>query len=152
MQNDYLVHHGIKGQKWGIRRFQNPDGTRTALGKKRERENHVDHDELIKSTDPNKLYKNKDQLSDKELQDRLNRLRNEQALQDMAKKEKKTYTGKKASGKVLNKVGEKTAEALAVAAVAAGKKVVIPFLATAGTMAIASIIASSDPYSKLWLV
>ena len=35
---DYLAHHGIKGQKWGIRRFQNVDGTRTAAGKRRERE------------------------------------------------------------------------------------------------------------------
>lgn len=30
-----LYHHGIKGQKWGVRRFQNPDGTLTADGKKR---------------------------------------------------------------------------------------------------------------------
>lgn len=29
----YLVHHGIKGQKWGVRRYQNPDGTLTAEGK-----------------------------------------------------------------------------------------------------------------------
>lgn len=30
-----LYHHGIKGQKWGIRRFQNPDGSLTAAGQKR---------------------------------------------------------------------------------------------------------------------
>ena len=30
-----LCHHGIKGQKWGVRRYQNEDGTLTALGKKR---------------------------------------------------------------------------------------------------------------------
>jgi hypothetical protein len=30
-----LYHHGIKGQKWGMRRFQNPDGTLTEAGKKR---------------------------------------------------------------------------------------------------------------------
>lgn len=31
----YLVHHGIKGQKWGLRRFQNEDGTLTAEGRER---------------------------------------------------------------------------------------------------------------------
>lgn len=30
-----LYHHGIKGQKWGVRRFQNPDGSLTEAGKKR---------------------------------------------------------------------------------------------------------------------
>ena len=30
-----LYHHGIKGQKWGIRRFQNEDGTLTAEGRQR---------------------------------------------------------------------------------------------------------------------
>lgn len=32
---NYLVHHGILGQKWGVRRFQNSDGTLTEAGKKR---------------------------------------------------------------------------------------------------------------------
>lgn len=32
---DYLYHHGIKGQKWGVRRFQKKDGTLTSEGKKR---------------------------------------------------------------------------------------------------------------------
>lgn len=35
MNKTYLVHHGIKGQRWGVRRFQNEDGTLTELGKKR---------------------------------------------------------------------------------------------------------------------
>jgi hypothetical protein len=30
-----LFHHGIKGMKWGVRRYQNPDGTLTSEGKKR---------------------------------------------------------------------------------------------------------------------
>lgn len=31
----YLAHHGIRGQKWGVRRFQNSDGSLTDAGKKR---------------------------------------------------------------------------------------------------------------------
>ena len=31
----YLAHHGVKGQRWGVRRFQNPDGSLTEKGKRR---------------------------------------------------------------------------------------------------------------------
>ena len=33
--SDILVHHGIKGQRWGVRRYQNPDGSLTAAGRNR---------------------------------------------------------------------------------------------------------------------
>lgn len=32
---DELYHHGIKGMRWGVRRFQNEDGTLTAQGRQR---------------------------------------------------------------------------------------------------------------------
>ena len=47
IENDYweneLKHHGILGQKWGVRRFQNPDGSLTPAGMKR-RAQQIDKD------------------------------------------------------------------------------------------------------------
>lgn len=34
MDNE-LMHHGVKGQRWGVRRYQNKDGSLTAAGRKR---------------------------------------------------------------------------------------------------------------------
>lgn len=59
-----LAHHGIKGQKWGVRRFQNPDGTYTNLGKERRNETRYsgkitsDIDEIVKKYDLRKDYPN----------------------------------------------------------------------------------------------
>lgn len=35
MENNELKHHGVKGQKWGVRRYQNKDGTLTPKGRSR---------------------------------------------------------------------------------------------------------------------
>ena len=133
--NDYLMHHGIKGQKWGVRRFQNPDGTRTAAGKNREKENRIDHDKLVKSTDAKALYENRGQLSDRELQDRLNRLRNEQELKRMADN---SSNGKSTAKKILKDNGKELAKelsknAMRAGAIAAGKIIVkksLPIIAS----------------------
>ena len=41
-ESDYLIHYGIKNQRWGERRYQNPDGTLTTEGKERYRKDGVD--------------------------------------------------------------------------------------------------------------
>ena len=35
LKNGELIHYGVKGQKWGVRRYQNKDGSLTTEGKKR---------------------------------------------------------------------------------------------------------------------
>lgn len=49
MNNYELYHHGILGMHWGIRRFQNEDGTLTEAGKKRYREASKDAKEYARA-------------------------------------------------------------------------------------------------------
>ena len=76
--NETLYHHGILGQKWGIRRFQNKDGSYTEEGKRRR------HDDGW--SDDYKEYKsiskkNVKQMSNKELKKVNERARLEQEYQ-----------------------------------------------------------------------
>lgn len=53
-----LYHHGIKGMRWGIRRYQNKDGTLTAAGKR--------HKEVVDGTDgKNPIEKHRQKLIQK---------------------------------------------------------------------------------------
>lgn len=52
-----LSHHGVKGQKWGVRRYQNKDGSLTYAGKQRALKTQYRYDEFAKDTKNKKYYK-----------------------------------------------------------------------------------------------
>lgn len=138
MRNDfevnYLAHHGILGQKWGVRRYQNADGSLTDAGRKHVRslgEVIKDHkrkkqrkkalekarearqkkaeekrqaekeqkkaekfakekEKILRSGDAELVLKNRKYLTDAEIGNALNRIRNEGSLREIAAKNQKS--------------------------------------------------------------
>lgn len=74
---DILVHHGILGMKWGVRRYQNKDGSLTSAGKKRYSNNDDIKEAPQKNTEEPKKKSVKD-MSDEELRREVNRMQLEQ--------------------------------------------------------------------------
>jgi hypothetical protein len=76
-----LKHSGVKGMKWGVRRYQNKDGSLTPAGKKRRKSDDY-HEDYKRAHDKKPLS----QMSDKELQARNNRLQQEQNYKRLTQK------------------------------------------------------------------
>lgn len=82
MDQNELYHYGIKGMRWGVRRFQNKDGSYTAKGKKRYAgKGEQEHDDY-KKAHSSKSVKT---MSDAELRSRLNRLQMERQYSNLSK-------------------------------------------------------------------
>lgn len=111
-----LYHWGIKGMKWGVRRYQNKDGSLTPAGRKRYDQDSGElsgdkkflkskgktgknssetetieqkRERLLKSNDPKELYENKHLLTTAELNERINRIDTESRLQSKIPEDKK---------------------------------------------------------------
>ena len=93
-------HYGIKGMKWGRRRYQNKDGSLTPAGKARY--NYPHQSEREKSTNNTNTKKSASQMTNSELKKAIERKRLEA---DYAKyfPQKKSF-GKKATEILLNDI------------------------------------------------
>lgn len=103
MENSCLLHYGIKGQKWGIRRFQRKDGSLTPAGKKRYADDDY-HEDYRRAHDSKSVRT----MSDQELRNRLNRLQMERQYNQMTTS--KFDAGKKVVTDILANAGKETAK------------------------------------------
>lgn len=100
MDNTSLSHHGIIGMKWGVRRYQNKDGSRTALGKRRESSPDAKEKKTRKVD-----VKNRRIMSDSEIKKRIERLKLEREYKSLVDSD--ISRGKKFVSEVLSKSGKK---------------------------------------------
>lgn len=95
-----LYHHGIKGQKWGVRRYQNEDGSLTSAGKKRYNSadktsgakpkrglralrDRVQEEKQRQLQAQRELQARIDQMDDQEIRNKINRLRLEREYKQL---------------------------------------------------------------------
>lgn len=114
MNNNELCHWGIRGQKWGLRKYQNPDGTLTPEGKIRYGKGHKKQltkeaigkkrAEVLRSDNPKLVYKHSNLFTTEELNALYKRLDTRQKIADIAandsKNKQKVNTGKRFIEKV----------------------------------------------------
>lgn len=113
MDNKTLYHYGVKGMKWGVRRYQNRDGRLTAAGQKQKSASDADSKE---KSDRKTALKNRRTMSDAELQNRIKRLKMEQEYKNLS--EQDISQGRKMVSDIMTDAGKKVLTAAAAGTMA----------------------------------
>lgn len=156
VHTDEMYHYGILGQKWGIRRYQNKDGSLTPAGRRRAnklkdeytkltgkkmRKNPDKKDDNVTNGKKQSLKKTVSEMSDAELKDKLIRLQNEKQVIQLEKE--RASIGQKALAKIGNDVVKPSL-------IDAGKNVATAYLTKMGKEALGlDSDKKNDSFSKL---
>lgn len=118
-----LQHHGVLGQKWGVRRFQNRDGTLTSAGKAKQ--SFGNKSEQQKEYEKQKRYdaSNRGLLSDAQLRKQIERLQMEKQLRKLT--EEDINPGRTEAKRVLSQIGTKVASMAITGAALYGMKAAV---------------------------
>lgn len=119
-----LYHHGILGQKWGVRRYQNKDGSLTAEGKAKLNKFKKDETTEIK----NKLKSKKEKINKK-----ISETEDKEKKKELKSKLKKATTSAKAEIEVVKNY---TLKDVKKEKIAVGAEVTAKTLAAVGTFVI----------------
>jgi hypothetical protein len=94
VRNGELYHWGVPGMKWGVRRYQNADGSLTDAGKRRAHKQKVKNLKKARKAKEEKAERQKrakagkipvSKMTDDELRARIERLRLEETVQNLTK-------------------------------------------------------------------
>lgn len=141
MENSVLQHYGVRGMKWGVRRYQNKDGSLTPAGRKRytdgepskmgniQTKKTVNARSTNGKTSSSPQKKNISEMSDEELNRAIRRLQLEKQYKDL--NPRTVSAGEKFVKTVMNQV-------ITPAATEAGKQVLKDYLVKSAQKALNS--------------
>jgi len=136
---DYLSHHGILGQKWGVRRYQNKDGTLTAAGRR--------HMKQVEQKDAKWARKNYDKIYKETYKKGRNEL-NDYLVNDLNQRVKMKNADGKISLTYANEYNKKLAEVMNknVGDIRAPSGRVVQYIAKRGQVGVHMALIDNDRF------